>query len=90
MTITETLEKADVAGWVREAVSDNAEQVQQKASQLASVAKDLSKTTADTATSAVKKVNVSAGRGAAPYVAGGLVALVVLWVIARRRRKQAG
>lgn len=71
----------EVTARVFEAVSDNAEQVQQRASQLAGLAKDVSKSTAETGRMAVKKVGANAGRSPAPFVAGGIVGAIVLLLI---------
>ncbi|HEX4863231.1 MAG TPA: hypothetical protein VFV02_04115 [Acidimicrobiales bacterium] len=86
-TVQALVEKADVKARVREAVSENADQVQQKASHLAGLAKEVSKTTAETGLTAVRKVNVRHGRAATPYIAGGLVAVLVVWFAVRRRRR---
>jgi hypothetical protein len=90
MAVTDTRRASEaveeVTARVIEAVSENAEQVQQKAAQLAELAKEVSKSTAESGRSAVQKVGKGAGRGSAPYIAGGLLALVLVWVLVKRRR----
>lgn len=90
MTVTDTRRASEaveeLTARVIEAVSENAEQVQQKAGQLAELAKEVSKSTAESGRSAVEKVGKGAGRGSAPYIAGALLTLVLLWLLLRRRR----
>ena len=90
MAVTDTRRASEaveeVTARVIEALSENAEQVQQKAAQLAELAKEVSKSTAESGRSAVQKVGKRAGWGSAPYIAGGLLALVLLWVVVKRRR----
>ena len=90
MTVTDTRRASEaveeVTARVIEAVSENAEQVQQKAAPLAELAQEVSKSTAVSGRSAVEKVGRRAGRGSAPYIAGGLLTLVLLWLLVKRRR----
>jgi MYXO-CTERM domain-containing protein len=76
-TVQALVEKADVKARVKEAVSENAEHVQQKASELAGRAMDVSKSTVG-----------RTGGGSAPYIAGGVFALLLLWIVVRRRRRR--
>lgn len=87
-TVQALVEKADVKARVKGAVSENAEQVQQKASQLAGRAKDVSKSTVESSRSAVENVSRRGAGGSVPYIAGGVVAVLLLWVLVRRRRRR--
>jgi hypothetical protein len=74
---------ADIAGALHGLVEKA--DIPQKASQLAGLAKDVSKTTAETGRTAAEKVNVAGARGATPYVLGGIFAVLLLWFMLRRR-----
>ena len=92
MAVTDTRRATDaveeVTARVMDAVSENTEQLQQKAAQLAELAREVSKSTAESGRSAIEKVGAGAGRASAPYIAGGILTLLVLWLIVRRRRER--
>lgn len=76
-TVQALVEKADVKGRVRDALSENADYLQQKAAKTASQLADSGRNAAKTATKS----------GRSTYVAGGIGAIVVLvlMVIVRGR-----
>jgi uncharacterized coiled-coil DUF342 family protein len=84
-TVQALVEKADVKGRVRDAITDNTDQLHDKAaqtaSQLTSIARDVSRSTSETRRNAAKS-------GTTRYVFGGLGLLVALLLVRRGRSQR--
>lgn len=81
-TVQALVQRADVKARVREKVSDNADHLSERASQVGALARELTQNTAESGKSAVDAV----GRSTAGYLVFGAFGLLLLMVLLRRLR----